>query len=165
MKNLICMGICLLALLLPLCAAAQEYVSIAEIYKQAQAMDGVWQETFDTPNGEMTVDVPIIVPDVETMPVVTVEKAKISEALFNQIASGKKYGTKRELSYETELNGERLGFYMGLENNDAFGEKSGNTGYDAFQLTFVFHGMFMNSRDNGKWKGDDAQSGLLRMGA
>ena len=40
MKNLICMGICLLALLLPLCAAAQEYVSIAEIYKQAQAMDG-----------------------------------------------------------------------------------------------------------------------------
>lgn len=153
MKNLICMGICLLALLLPLCAAAQEYVSIAEIYKQAQAMDGVWQETFDTPNGEMTVDVPIIVPDVETMPVVTVEKAKISEALFNQIASGKKYGTKRELSYETELNGERLGFYLGLENNDAFGEKSGNTGYDAFQLTFVFHGMFMNSRDNGKWKG------------
>ena len=114
---------------------------------------GVWQETFDTPNGEMTVDVPIIVPDVETMPVVTVEKAKISEALFNQIASGKKYGTKRELSYETELNGERLGFYLGLENNDAFGEKSGNTGYDAFQLTFVFHGMFMNSRDNGKWKG------------
>ena len=109
MKNLICMGICLLALLLPLCAAAQEYVSIAEIYKQAQAMDGVWQETFDTPNGEM--------------------------------------------SYETELNGEYLGFYLGLENNDAFGEESGNTGYDAFQLTFVFHGMFMNSRDNGEWKG------------
>ena len=153
MKNLICMGICLLAQLLPLCAAAQEYVSIAEIYKHAQATDGVWQETFDTPNGEMTVDVPIIVPDVETMPVVTVEKAKISEALFNQIASGKKYGTKRELSYETELNGEHLGFYLGLENNDAFGEESGNTGYDAFQLTFVFHGMFMNSRDNGKWKG------------
>ena len=57
------------------------------------------------------------------------------------------------MSYETELNGERLGFYLGLENNDAFGEESGNTGYDAFQLTFVFHGMFMNSRDNGKWKG------------
>lgn len=94
MKKLICMGFCLLALLLPLCADAQEYVSIAEIYEQAQEMGGVWQETFDTPNGEMTVDVPIIVPDVETMPVVTVEKAKISEALFNQIASGKKYGRK-----------------------------------------------------------------------
>ena len=94
MKKLICMGFCLLTLLFPLCVAAQEYVSITEIYEQAQAMGSVWQETFDTPNGKMTVDAPIIVPDVETMPVVTVEKAKISEALFNQIASGKKYGRK-----------------------------------------------------------------------
>lgn len=159
MKRLLGMGLCLLALLLPLCAAAQEYASIAEVYDQAQAMGGVWRETFDTPYGEMTVDVPIIVPDVEAMPVVTVEKAKISEALFHQIASGKKVGPKRELSYETELNGERLGFYLGLENDDAFGDASGNTGYDAFQMTFVFHGMFMNSRDNGKWKGTMPREG------
>lgn len=95
MKNLICMGICLLAQLLPLCAAAQEYVSIAEIYKHAQATDGVWQETFDTPNGEMTVDVPIIVPDVETMPVVTVRRRRSAKHCSIRLQAEKVWDEKR----------------------------------------------------------------------
>ena len=66
---------------------AQEYVSVAELHDQAQAMGGVWQETFDTPSGEMAVDVKIEFPDVEKLPVITVDKAKISEELFNQIAA------------------------------------------------------------------------------
>ncbi|MBQ2989991.1 MAG: hypothetical protein IJD60_01715 [Clostridia bacterium] len=140
-------------------ASAQEYVSVSEIYDQAQAMGGVWQETFSTPNGEMKVDAPIIVPDVDAMPVLTLEGAKISEELFEQIASGKKYGSKDDLSYETELNGELLGFNLGRENDDAFGEESGKTGYDAVKGVFVHHGKFLNSRDNSKWKGTMPREG------
>ena len=79
----------ILSVLLLVCsvASAQEYVSVAELYEQAQAMNGWWKETFDTPNGEMIVDVPIIVPDVDAMPVLTLEKAKISEEMFNHAAN------------------------------------------------------------------------------
>ena len=88
----------LLTLMLLVCACsaatAQEYVSVAELHDQAQAMGGVWQETFDTPSGEMAVDVKIEVPDIEKLPVITVDKAKISEELFNQIAQGKKTDDK-----------------------------------------------------------------------
>lgn len=148
-----------LMMLLGCGAATAEMVSIAELYDQAQAMGGVWQETFSTPHGEMTVDVPIIVPDVEVMPVLTLEGAKISEELFEQIASGKKYGSKDDLSYETELNGELLGFNLGRENDDAFGEESGKVGYDAVKGVFVHHGKFLNSRDNSKWKGTMPREG------
>ena len=147
------------ALLLGCGAATAEMVSIAELYDQAQAMGGVWQETLSTPDGEMTVDVPIIVPDVDTMPVLTLEGAKISEELFEQIASGKKYGLKDELNYETELNGELLGFNLGRENDDTFGEESGKMGYDAVKGVFVHHGRFLNSRDNSKWKGTMPREG------
>lgn len=151
----------ILSALLLVCsvASAQEYVSVAELYEQAQAMNGWWKETFDTPNGEMIVDVPIIVPDVDAMPVLTLEKAKISEELFNQIASGKKYGLKQEISYETEMNGELIGFYLGRENDDLFGEETGLMGYDAVSGQFLFHGKFLNSRDSGKWKGTMPREG------
>ena len=76
---LVCMG-----------ASAQDYVSVTELYEQAQAMGGVWQESFDTPNGQVTVDAPIIVPNVETMPVLTMEGAKISEELYHHIIQGRK---------------------------------------------------------------------------
>lgn len=159
MKKSISILIALLLTLVCTVASAQEYVSVSELYEQAQAMDGWWTETFSTPNGEMTVDVPIIVPEVDEMPVITVEGAKISEELFDQIASGKKYGLKNELSYETELNGELLGFNLGRENDDAFGEESGKVGYDAVKGVFVHHGKFLNSRDNSKWKGTMPREG------
>lgn len=71
-------------------AMAQEYVSVAALHDQAQAMGGTWRETFDTPNGEVTVDAPIVVPDVEAMPVITVKKARLSEELFDRIRQGKR---------------------------------------------------------------------------
>ena len=82
----------ILASMLLVCASAsaQEYVSVSEIYEQAEAIGGWWTESFDTPNGQINVDVPIIVPDVDTMPVLTVEKAKLSNEMFDQIASGQK---------------------------------------------------------------------------
>lgn len=79
---LVCMG-----------ASAQDYVSVTELYEQAQAMGGVWQESFDAPNGQVTVDAPIIVPNVETMPVLTMEGAKISEELCH--ASTRQEGRKQ----------------------------------------------------------------------
>ena len=148
-----------IALLFGAMAYAEDYVSISEIYEQAQLMGGVWQETFDTPNGEMIVDVPIIVPEVDAMPVLTLESAKISEELFNQIASGKKYGLKHELIYETEMNGELIGFSLGRENDDPFGEETGLMGYDAVKGQFLFHGKFLNSRDSGKWMGTMPREG------
>ena len=81
---LVCMG-----------ASAQDYVSVTELYEQAQAMGGVWQESFDAPNGQVTVDAPIIVPNVETMPVLTMEGAKISEELYHHIIQGRKGGSQQ----------------------------------------------------------------------
>ena len=63
-------------LLMPTLAMAQgETVSISELRGQVEQM-GRWKEKYDTPNGEVSVDVPIIVPDVERCPVVTVENRK-----------------------------------------------------------------------------------------
>lgn len=130
-------------------ALAQDYVSITEIYDQAQAMGGAWRETFETKNGEMTIDVPIIVPDVETMPVLTVEKAKISEELFNQIASGKKGGNADEHQYEVELNGKTMEFFLGRDRDYIYGVQTDDTGYDAVQTLWIQHGDFRFSVGTG----------------
>lgn len=62
-----------LTLTLPTTAfAAGGMVSVSELYRQAEEM-GRWQKTYDTPSGELNVDIPIIVPDVEAFPVITVE--------------------------------------------------------------------------------------------
>lgn len=62
-----------LTLALPTAAlAAGDMVSVSELHRQAEEM-GRWQKTYDTPNGELNVDIPIIVPDVEAFPVITVE--------------------------------------------------------------------------------------------
>ena len=90
-------------LLLPCVALAQGYVSISELYDQAQAMGGVWKETFETKNGTVTVDVPIIVPNIDQIPVLTLERAKISEELFDRIAQGKRPAEER-LTISTNLN-------------------------------------------------------------
>ena len=137
----------ILSVLLLVCstASAQEYVSVAELYEQAQAMDGWWTETLSTPNGEMTVDVPIIVPEVDAIPVLTVEKAKISEEMFNQIAAGKKTGDKDEHQYELEMDGEMIEFFLGRDNYWISGEQTNYTGYDAFQWYWTYHGGYRSS--------------------
>ena len=59
-------------LLVPTLALANsDMVSISELRQQVEAM-GRWTKTYDTPNGEVSVDIPIIVPEVENMPILQV---------------------------------------------------------------------------------------------
>ena len=59
-------------LLMPtLVLASGDMVSISELRQQAEAM-GRWTKTYDTPNGKVSVDIPIIVPEVENMPILQV---------------------------------------------------------------------------------------------
>ena len=51
--------------------ASGDMVSISELRYQVEAM-GRWTKTYDTPNGEVGVDIPIIVPEVENMPILQV---------------------------------------------------------------------------------------------
>lgn len=130
-------------------AMAQEYVSVAALHDQAQAMGGTWRETFDTPNGEVTVDAPIVVPDVEAMPVITVEKARLSEELFDRIRQGKKGGSTDTLQYETELNGKLMEFFLGEENYYIYGKQTDFTGYDAVATLWIQHGAYRYSTGKG----------------
>lgn len=59
-------------LLMPtLALASGDMVSISELRQQVEAM-GRWTQTYDTPNGKVSVDIPIIVPEVENMPILQV---------------------------------------------------------------------------------------------
>ena len=59
-----------LMMIVPTLASA-DMVSISELRQQAEAV-GRWTQTYDTPNGEVSVDIPIIVPEVENMPILQV---------------------------------------------------------------------------------------------
>ena len=63
------MGVLLLVPTLAL--ANSDMVSISELRQQVEMM-GRWTQTYDTPNGEVSVDIPIIVPEVENMPILQV---------------------------------------------------------------------------------------------
>ena len=59
-------------LLMPtLALASGDMVSVSELRQQVEAM-GRWTKTYDTPNGKVSVDIPIIVPEVENMPILQV---------------------------------------------------------------------------------------------
>ena len=59
-------------LLMPTLALANsDMVSISELRQQGEAM-GRWTQTYDTPNGKVSVDIPIIVPEVENVPILQV---------------------------------------------------------------------------------------------
>ena len=59
-------------LLVPtLALASGDMVSISELRQQVEMM-GRWTQTYDTPNGEVSVDIPIIAPEVENMPILQV---------------------------------------------------------------------------------------------
>ena len=74
--------------------AQGEMFSITELRGQVEQM-GRWKEKYDTPNGEVSVDVPIIVLEVERCPVVTVENQKPwNETIIREIQkkTGKREG-------------------------------------------------------------------------
>ena len=59
-------------LLMPTLALANsDMVSISELRQQVEVM-GRWTQTYDTPNGEVSVDIPVIVPEVENVPILQV---------------------------------------------------------------------------------------------
>ena len=59
-------------LLVPTLALANsDMVSISELRQQVEVM-GRWTKTYDTPNGEVSVDIPIIAPEVENVPILQV---------------------------------------------------------------------------------------------
>ena len=60
-----------LLLVLMLATANADMVSISELRQQVEVM-GRWTQTYDTPNGEVSVDIPIIVPEVENVPILQV---------------------------------------------------------------------------------------------
>ena len=64
--------LCALLLVPTIASANSDLVSIAELHRQTVER-GRWTKTYDTPNGELNVDIPILVPDVEKCPVITVE--------------------------------------------------------------------------------------------
>ena len=59
-------------LLMPtLAMASGDMVSISELRQQVEVM-GRWTKTYDTPNGEVSVDIPVIAPEVENVPILQV---------------------------------------------------------------------------------------------
>lgn len=62
---------CVLMIVPTLVLANSDMVSVSELRQQVEAM-GRWTKTYDTPNGEVGVDIPIIVPEVENMPILQV---------------------------------------------------------------------------------------------
>ncbi len=59
-------------LLMPtLALASGDMVSIYELRQQGEAV-GRWTQTYETPNGKVSVDIPIIVPEVENVPILQV---------------------------------------------------------------------------------------------
>ena len=59
-------------LLMPTLALANsDMVSIYELRQQGEVMER-WTQTYDTPNGKVSVDIPIIVPEVENVPILQV---------------------------------------------------------------------------------------------
>ena len=59
-------------LLMPtLALASGDMVSVSELRQQVEVM-GRWTKTYDTPNGEVGVDISIIAPEVENMPILQV---------------------------------------------------------------------------------------------
>ena len=60
-----------LLLVLMLATASADMVSISELHQQAEAV-GRWTQTYETPNGKVSVDIPIIVPEVENVPILQV---------------------------------------------------------------------------------------------
>ena len=75
MKKKLLASFCALLLVPTMAVASTNMVSISELRQQVEAM-GRWTQTYETPTGTLEVDIPILMPDVEECPVITVENDK-----------------------------------------------------------------------------------------
>ena len=65
-------ALCVLMIVPTLVLASGDMVSISELRQQAEAM-GRWTKTYEAYGRTIEVDVPIIVPEVDELPIVTVQ--------------------------------------------------------------------------------------------
>ena len=147
----VCRGLAVLVLLALFCAGAvaQEMVSIAELHAQAEAMGGWWNETVDVPGGALTVNAPVIVQDVEAMPVVTLEAARIPEETYEQIIQGKRLGKSDQMFYAVEWEDRPFEVFLGYENDYVNGKRTDIRGYEAVDTLDISHGDFRSSVGEG----------------
>lgn len=96
-------------LLVPTLASA-ELVSVSELRQQVKAM-GRWTQTYDTPKGALEVDIPILVPETETCPVITVERTiPLTDELYEKIISSE---NRSMGTYLVDMdNGETWEYYL-----------------------------------------------------
>ena len=94
-------------------------------------------------------NVPVIVPDVEAMPVMTLEAAKIPVETYEQIIQGKRLGKSDQMFYEVEWDGRPFEVFLGYENDCVNGEKTDNRGYEAVDTLDMSHGDFRSSVGEG----------------
>lgn len=112
MKKMI-LWLCLM-MIVPTLASA-DMVSISELHQQAEAV-GRWTQTYEAHGRTIEVDVPIIVPEVEAMPIVTVEAYN---AVENDALNRKEYPLKRENSDGWSIEYEESGLFSYLNNAES----------------------------------------------
>lgn len=116
MKKIFFLLFCL-SIALTATAAAQEYISIAELHAQAESIGGRWQKTYETPNGKIVVDAPVIVPDIAEIPVVTVKRAiPFDDSMLDVIQSGKLVGGNSP-EYQLTHQGEHYEIALATHGN------------------------------------------------
>ena len=103
-----------LMMIVPTLASA-DMVSISELRQQAEAV-GRWTQTYEAHGRTIEVDVPIIVPEVEAMPIVTVEAYN---AVENDALNRKEYPLKRENSDGWSIEYEESGLFSYLNNAES----------------------------------------------
>ena len=103
-----------LMMIVPTLASA-DMVSISELRQQAEAV-GRWTQTYEAYGRTIGVDVPIIVPEVEAMPIVTVEAYN---AVENDALNRKEYLLKRENSDGWSIEYEESGLFSYLNNAES----------------------------------------------
>lgn len=65
-------ALCVLMIVPTLTLANSDMVSVSELRQQVEMM-GRWTKNYDTPNGEVSVDIPVIVPDVDELPILEIQ--------------------------------------------------------------------------------------------
>ena len=106
---------CTLLLFPTLALANSDMVSISELRQQVEMM-GRWTKTYEAHGRTIEVDVPIIVPEVEAMPIVTVEAYN---AVENDALNRKEYPLKRENSDGWSIEYEESGLFSYLNNAES----------------------------------------------
>ena len=89
---------CVLMIVPTLVLASGDMVSISELRQQVEMM-GRWTKNYDTPNGEVSVDIPVIVPDVDELPILEIQAVTPEDDGFSWDENECLYSFKGRLIY------------------------------------------------------------------